>query len=210
MATRSQVERLDVRQLCDLLSEKLENDLSTSASEDNRVNGKSLLELTDAELAELAPLIGDRKAIRRFINSFLSTPIQVRISHLALAAFSCNCKLMFFVATCTFIHAFIPYSLVSDYPVTWWSCHSQGIYLWTYTDTRSVLSCHDACTRDESHHQVYSHGDRICSCLPALQPYSASNFAGVRPSVSQSRTKVSCFKGFNWKWLCKSLALTYQ
>ena len=35
-----------------------------------RINGKAFLELTDDDLQELFPLIGERKAIRRQINCF--------------------------------------------------------------------------------------------------------------------------------------------
>ena len=35
-----------------------------------RIDGKAFLELTDDDLRELFPLIGERKAIQRRINSF--------------------------------------------------------------------------------------------------------------------------------------------
>ena len=80
MATRCEVEHLAVNELCDLLSQRLQDEVgeaTLSAIRENRVNGRSLLELTERELAELVPLLGDRKAIKRFIDSY--TPVRPEV-----------------------------------------------------------------------------------------------------------------------------------
>lgn len=44
---------------------------------ENRVSGQSLLDLSEDDLRELVPKLGERKAIKRLINSF--HPQQPRI-----------------------------------------------------------------------------------------------------------------------------------
>ena len=66
MATRCEVERLTVDELCELLSQKLQDEVgeaTLSAIRKNRVSGRTLLELTEKVLAELIPLLGDLKVV---------------------------------------------------------------------------------------------------------------------------------------------------
>ena len=46
-----------------------------------RINGKAFLELTDDDLRELFPLIGERKAIQRRISSFKPKP-NTRVTYI--------------------------------------------------------------------------------------------------------------------------------
>lgn len=73
MTTRNDVEKLAVEDLCELLSRCYREEIGEETIEAiraNRMSGRSLLELTEKELAELVPLLGDRKAVRCFIDSY--------------------------------------------------------------------------------------------------------------------------------------------
>ena len=73
MATRATVEGLGVCELKEFLTDLLldEIELETlEALERNRVSGKTFLELDDDDLREMFPLIGERKTIKRTIESF--------------------------------------------------------------------------------------------------------------------------------------------
>ena len=71
-SSRKEVKLMSVVELCSWLSDRLENDISQSCIdtvEKNRVNGKSFMELTDAEVKELFPLLGERKAMSRLLGN---------------------------------------------------------------------------------------------------------------------------------------------
>ncbi len=80
MATLVEVEELSVEDLCRLLSQRYQEELGEATIESiraNRVNRRSLLELTETELLELVPLLGDRKVVKRFINSYVAPPADL-------------------------------------------------------------------------------------------------------------------------------------
>lgn len=71
MASRAEVERLSVSELKAFLTTRLANDVSEESLanlEMNRVSGRTFLELDDNDLAQLFPLIGERKAVKLFIG----------------------------------------------------------------------------------------------------------------------------------------------
>ncbi len=81
MATRVDVEDLAVGDLCELLSRRYQEEIGEATLEairSNRLNGRSLLELTEKELAELVPMLGDRKVVQRFINSYVLPPTDAQ------------------------------------------------------------------------------------------------------------------------------------
>ena len=78
MATRVEVEGLSAEDLCELLSQRYQEELGEGTLESirtNRVNGRSLLELTGTELG---PLLGDRKVVKRFIDSYVAPPADLQ------------------------------------------------------------------------------------------------------------------------------------
>ena len=56
------------------LAQTLDQDVvareSIEAFRENRINGESFLELTDDDLRELIPKLGERKAVQRLIKSY--------------------------------------------------------------------------------------------------------------------------------------------
>ena len=58
--------------VCNFLDQQLDNDIVARKAieefKENRINGGVFVELTDEELTELVPKIGERKAIRRIID----------------------------------------------------------------------------------------------------------------------------------------------
>ena len=65
---------LTVDGVCNFLDQQLDNDIVARKAieefKENRINGGVFVELTDEELTELVPKIGERKAIRRIIDWF--------------------------------------------------------------------------------------------------------------------------------------------
>ena len=51
----------------------------TSVLEANRVNGETFLSLTEADLKELYPLLGQRKAVQRIVGNFTPRPSVVTL-----------------------------------------------------------------------------------------------------------------------------------
>ena len=73
MATRGEVLDFSCDQLYVWLVTELKDEVGDETIEElrfQRINGKAFLELTDDDLRELVPLIGERKAIQRRIHSF--------------------------------------------------------------------------------------------------------------------------------------------
>ena len=73
MATRMDVEKLDCEELAEFLSERAGEEISDDtvfALRDSRVNGKTFLELTDDDLREVIKPLGDRKSLRRLVDSY--------------------------------------------------------------------------------------------------------------------------------------------
>ncbi len=73
MATRAEIEKLNVEKLKDFVSSQLNGEVLENGLESlvrNRVSGKTFFLLDDDELRELFPLIGERKAVRRLINAY--------------------------------------------------------------------------------------------------------------------------------------------
>ena len=78
MATRSEVQGFNVEDVCRLLTNRLggENDDVISIFRSNRIDGPAFLELTDDELKELVPILGERKAVKRIMTSYTTHPSQ--------------------------------------------------------------------------------------------------------------------------------------
>ena len=74
MASRVEILKLTVDGLYGYLRQHLERDTVGSetieAFRESRINGESFLELTDEELLEIIPVLGERKAVKRLIDSF--------------------------------------------------------------------------------------------------------------------------------------------
>ena len=73
MATRGELEKLNYEELTEFLSGRIEEDISEDsvvALKDNRVNGRTFLELTDEDLRDIIKPLGDRKTLRRLIDSY--------------------------------------------------------------------------------------------------------------------------------------------
>ena len=48
--------------------------------ETNRVNGRTLIELTENDIKELFPVLGDRKAVQRVVDSLKPQPKVCQVS----------------------------------------------------------------------------------------------------------------------------------
>lgn len=73
MATRSEILSFSCDQLYEWLLNGLKDDVGDESIEElrmQRVNGRSFLELTEEDLREMFPLIGERKAVQRLINAY--------------------------------------------------------------------------------------------------------------------------------------------
>lgn len=53
--------------------------------ETNRVNGRTLIELTENDIKELFPILGDRKAVQRVVDIFKPQP---KVGQVSLTKFS--------------------------------------------------------------------------------------------------------------------------
>ena len=76
MTTRKDVEVMGTREVCDMLMEQITDiDQDTIAAFlSNKVNGKAFLLLTEADLRELVPKLGERK---QFVESFhMAKPVS--------------------------------------------------------------------------------------------------------------------------------------
>ena len=82
MSTKEEIERFSIEELCEFLRKRNIVCAATLQNlESNRIDGLSFFELSDDDLAELAPPSGDRKAIRRTINSYLPAAVEKVICH---------------------------------------------------------------------------------------------------------------------------------
>ena len=82
MAARKDVSKLSVSELCDWLFEQLENDVGgdcIQAMQENQVNGRAFVDLTESDLKELCPLLGERKAIQRLVLKLQPQTVLVRL-----------------------------------------------------------------------------------------------------------------------------------
>ena len=85
MASCRAAEKLSVAELCEWLSEKVKDDVQEESIEvlrQNRVNGRSFLEVTDEDLKELFPLIGERKAVARVVEEYKKPshpPVRIKL-----------------------------------------------------------------------------------------------------------------------------------
>ena len=85
---------MSVDDLYDFLRKTLDIDVvARETIEDfriNRINGESFLTLTDTELLEIVPVLGERKAVRRLIDSFSRKDSQ--LLSLSNSPVSYNCQ----------------------------------------------------------------------------------------------------------------------
>ena len=82
MAMRSEVEKLTVLELYDWVLGKLEDEVdedTVKVLEKNKVNGKSFVDLSESDLKEMFPLLGERKAITRLIDGLKAKPQLVSL-----------------------------------------------------------------------------------------------------------------------------------
>lgn len=73
MATRTELEKFNCEKLAEFLSGRLGGDVSDDtvvALRDTRVNGRTFLELTDDDLRNIIKPLGDRKTLRRLLDSY--------------------------------------------------------------------------------------------------------------------------------------------
>lgn len=93
MATRLEILAFSCDQLYTSLLTDLKGELGNESIEEfrfQRINGKAFLELTDDDLRDLVPLVGERKAIQRRINSFKPKVLILRVTSYRLIA---GCRL---------------------------------------------------------------------------------------------------------------------
>lgn len=80
MTSCSEIEALSVDGLYDFLWDTLDSDTMSRESieefRNNRINGMSFLTLTDEELKEIVPVLGERKVVKRLIYSMVKTQKQ--------------------------------------------------------------------------------------------------------------------------------------
>ena len=80
MATRDEIKKLSCSELRSHLMDVLGDDVSPSVFdtlEEERVSGRSFLEMGDDELREIASHLGDRMTLKRYINSFKMASTKV-------------------------------------------------------------------------------------------------------------------------------------
>lgn len=78
--TRAGVERLSADELRAYLTDRLQLEVSVdslAALEENRVSGRTFLELREEDLKELFPLIGERRAVERLIGSYRPNEVNL-------------------------------------------------------------------------------------------------------------------------------------
>ena len=72
---KTDVERLNVDELCDLIGKETEvSDKVVASFRENKISGKIFFDLTAADLREMIPVIGERKLIEKFFKTFELTP----------------------------------------------------------------------------------------------------------------------------------------
>ena len=86
MATRSELERFSIDELCNFVSRKLSDVIEDSEEvidelRRNKISGKAFLILTDEDLRELIQPIGNRKAL---VDSYRPQIAVVRVYHQCL------------------------------------------------------------------------------------------------------------------------------
>ena len=97
MATKEAVLAFSDQELYEWLFIKLKDEVGEESIEEmriQRVNGRSFFELTEDDLREMVPLLGERKAIIRLINNYKAPP-QAQVSPFctiseAAPSFFCN------------------------------------------------------------------------------------------------------------------------
>ena len=72
MATLQEVESWGTDNICEMLCQKIDDiDQDTiDAFTSNKVNGKAFVMLTDSDLRELVPKLGERKQVQKIVESF--------------------------------------------------------------------------------------------------------------------------------------------
>ena len=86
MATRKDILMFSVPELCEWLYEELKDDvredcIQMQALRSNRVNGRTFLDLTEDDLKELCPLLGERKAVYRIVERLRPEVCSVRFAY---------------------------------------------------------------------------------------------------------------------------------
>ena len=81
MATAEIIRNYTVNELCDFISVKLEGQVDSSDSiaakfKENKITGRIFLDLTLDDLREILPLIGERKAVKAIIDSFITSVVS--------------------------------------------------------------------------------------------------------------------------------------
>ena len=72
MASREEIEALSIEELCDFLQQLNVLSVETVASlRINRISGAAFLELSNSDLREIVPPLGDRKEIEKIIYSYV-------------------------------------------------------------------------------------------------------------------------------------------
>jgi len=85
MANRDRVSQMDKHELHVYLTEQLGEDVSDETLktfEDERVNGKAFLALSDGDLHELIPSMGERKLVKLHLEGLKPLPTTVSGSSL--------------------------------------------------------------------------------------------------------------------------------
>lgn len=92
MATCQEVESWSIEGVCELLLRKIEDiDGDTiRAFTANKVNGKAFVMLTESDLRELVPKLGERKQVQKLVESLHPKPTVSVINKLA----TLNCSYM--------------------------------------------------------------------------------------------------------------------
>ena len=82
MSTREEIETLDTNGICDMLSNQIEDiDFETLQQFiSNKVNGKAFVLLTESDLCELVPKLGERKHVQKLVESFQPKSTQSHVS----------------------------------------------------------------------------------------------------------------------------------
>lgn len=91
MATRAALEDFGIEELCDFLSSsgKLSED-TIEKFRYNRISGSTFFELNEADLKELPPILGDRKAVQRMIASYQSSlTVSFKFSAISCNVYEC-------------------------------------------------------------------------------------------------------------------------
>ena len=71
MATKAAIEDFGVEDFCDFLSSSGElSEEAVNMFRSNRISGAVFFDLTDTDLKELLPILGDRKVVQRMIKSY--------------------------------------------------------------------------------------------------------------------------------------------